>query len=321
MVLLTKKTGEGVARIRNIQLLWVYSSKTKPHCGAKPHAHSYYHLFCINKGEFDFTLDDTAYTLHAHDIVIVPRTYLHSYFNHTSSDVLYYEVKFSILNRALAKVLDEHDQWVYHDEFAYQLVEQITSEVFHSNNLRDDSADAALETLLFHLTSRTRCTGEHVQDLIDTTGYNELSRRVVDYLTAHFSESMTLDDISRDIGISKNYLCNAFKRDTGVTILDCLNMIRIRNAARLIVYSDMTLAQVAQECGYVSTSHFNRIFTRYAGIPPGQCRRAYSVESLTGARESYEVGNSMLMYSALAGKRILPQEINRFENTKRQKKK
>ncbi len=310
--------------IKSVQLLWVYNSITKPQCGAKSHTHSYYHLFCICDGELDFVLDDVAYTLHAHDIVIAPREHYHNYFNNTNRPVSYYEVKFSVLNRALSQVLADHEQWVFRDEFAYQLVEHITSEIFNNSYLRDDSAGAALETLLFHLTSKSRITDETTQDLIDTTGYNELSRKVVDYLTAHYAESISLDDISSDVGVSKNYLCSAFKRDTGVTILDCLNMIRIRNAARLIIYSDMTLEQVSQVCGYVSSSHFNRIFTRYAGIPPGQCRRAFTFTSLTGNREDIGtkgIGTNILMYSALAGKSISPHVINQYEITKMSKKK
>ena len=87
---------------------------------------------------------------------------------------------------------------------------------------------------------------------------------------------------------------------------------RIRKAAELIVYSDLTLTQVAQMCGYVSTSHFNRVFARCVGLPPGQCRRAFSFDLHTGGKQTRRTPDSF-MYSVLAGKSISPRTIDSFE--------
>ena len=114
------------------------------------------------------------------------------------------------------------------------------------------------------------------------------------------------------MGVTKNYLCNAFKSNTGITIVDCLNMIRIRKAAEQIVYSDLPLAQVAQMCGYVSVSHFNRVFMRYVGMPPGQCRRAYAYD-VTGEDTLVPGG---FISSVLTGRPITPEIIREFENRK-----
>lgn len=224
----------------------------------------------------------------------------------------YYEVKFTVLSRALGQMLPDCQSYIPSDNFASHLVEHIAEEYMHNRTLCDESASAALETLVFHLTNQARLISQKQPDVIDTTGYTPLARRVVDYLSEHFNKSITLDDVSAGVKISKNYLCNAFKRATGVTILDCLNMIRIRKAAELIVYSDLSLNQVSHMCGFVSTSHFNRVFARYAGIPPGQCRRAYSVDLLSKKEQATRHPNSFL-YSVLAGKSITPAMFNYFE--------
>ena len=113
------------------------------------------------------------------------------------------------------------------------------------------------------------------------------------------------------LGYNKTYLCGAFKKNTHLTILDCLNTIRIRHAAELIVYSDHSLAQVADMCGFSSVSHFNRVFLKYVGVTPGQCRRAYPVDALidppdSSTRSPRPAG---FMYSVLARKRITPDMI------------
>ena len=98
-----------------------------------------------------------------------------------------------------------------------------------------------------------------------------------------------------------------------MTIFDCLKLIRIRKAAELLVYSDLSLNQIAQMCGLVSASHFNRVFMHYVGIPPGQCRRAYAYNLLAGAGDTQRSADSF-MYSVLADKAISPEIINSFES-------
>ena len=257
-------------------------------------------------------MEDQEFNLRQGDLVLVPQYTQHYFTNETNETVDYYEVKFTVLSRALSQMLPECQPCLPADPFAACLVEHIAQEYMHSRTLCDESASAALETLVFHLTTQSRLISHRQPDVIDTTGYTPLARRVVDYLSEHFSQPITLDDVSNGVKTSKNYLCNAFKRVTGVTILDCLNMIRIRKAAELIVYSDLPLNQVAQMCGYVSASHFNRVFARYVGIPPGQCRRAYSVDLLSKKEQAPRHPNSF-MYSVLAGKSITPALFNHFE--------
>lgn len=298
--------------MKTIQLLWVYHSRLETGSGIKAHSHEYYHLLCVRSGVLDFTLDDSSFQLHAGDLVLVPKGHMHSFCNSADVPSDYYELKFTLLSQSLTQTLATCDSCVRSDSFAFSLVEHIANEYQQCRTKMDDSAAAALTTLVFHLTAESRIVSRDEPNVIDTTGYTPLAQKVVSFLLAHFAENLTLDEVSAGVGISKNYLCNAFKHSTGITILDCLNLIRIRKAAELIVYSDLTLTQVAQMCGYVSTSHFNRVFARYVGLPPGQCRRAYSFDLHTNSETSRRTPDSF-MYSVLAGKSIAPRTIDIFE--------
>ena len=298
--------------MKTIQLLWVYHSRLEPGSGIKLHSHEYYHLLCVHNGALDFTLNGHSFCLHEGDLVLVPKGQMHSFCNSGSVPSDYYELKFTLLSQTLTQMLSACDSCVRSDSLAYGLVEHIANEYQLCRTRMDDSATAALTTLIFHLTADSRIVSQDEPNVIDTTGYTPLAQKVVSVLLAHFAENLTLDNISAGVGISKNYLCNAFKHSSGVTILDCLNLIRIRKAAELIVYSDLSLTQVAQLCGYVSTSHFNRVFARYVGLPPGQCRRAYSFDLHTNGATSRRTPDAF-MYSVLAGKSISPRTIDVFE--------
>ena len=67
----------------------------------------------------------------------------------------------------------------------------------------------------------------------------------------------------------------------------------------------------AQMCGYVSASHFNRVFMRYVGMPPGQCRRAYAYDV---AGENARIPGSFIG-CVLAGKPITQEMLREFEES------
>jgi len=291
--------------LEEIQLLWVHESRMTPGTAVKNHSHDYFHLIDVTAGQMAFSLDNKPLVLKAGDTLLVHRGCIHRFSNETREDVCFREIKFAVLGQNLLCLLETVDGGVIRDGFARELIGHVVMEYDRNRLLKESAAWAALQALVLYLTAQARERNWQEPGVIDTAGYNKLSRRVIAYLSEHYGENLSLDDISSGVGVTKNYLCNAFKSDTAITIVDCLNMIRIRKAAEQIVYSDLPLTQVAQMCGYVSVSHFNRVFMRYVGMPPGQCRRAYAYD-VTG-EEALASGG--FISSVLNGRPITPEII------------
>lgn len=291
--------------MEEIQVLWVHESRIAPGTMVKNHSHDYFHLIDVIAGQMAFCLENTPMVLEAGDALLVRRGCIHRFSNETKQDVCFREIKFNLSGQNLPRLLETVEGGVIRDAFARELIGHVALEYSRNRLLKEEAARAALQALVLYLTAQVRQRDWQEPGLIDTTGYNKLSRRVIAYLSDHYGENLSLDDISVGVGVTKNYLCNAFKNNTDMTIVDCLNMIRIRMAAEQIVYSDLPLSQVAQMCGYVSVSHFNRVFMRYVGMPPGQCRRAYAYD-VTG-EDTLAPGS--FIGSVLTGRPITPEII------------
>ena len=298
--------------MQHLQLLWVARSLLQPDSGVKSHAHPYYHLFYIQAGDFCFTVGGEAYRLTAGQTLLVPPQIDHGYVNETGAAGEYLEVKF-----ARSATGGESPVQICDDPLAGMLCSRILQEYSDLGKLADSSAVAYLQALLTTLQKDSRYREKPQQFLyLDASRFSPLSRRIVHYLEAHCDEELSLDALAAAMDYNKSYLCAAFKKDTGLTILDCQNMIRIRRAAELIVYSDHSLVQVSQLCGFSSVSHFNRVFLKYAGITPGQARRAYPADILFGSHRPADKTNSQsdqFMYSVLAQKRVTPEMTRTLE--------
>ncbi len=104
----------------------------------------------------------------------------------------------------------------------------------------------------------------------------ELYKLVTDareYLNDNFEEDISLDKISRDIGISKYYLHRLFTEINGNTPLGYLTAIRLKEAKNKLRYSKDSIIEIAIACGFNNASYFSNIFKKYTGFSPTQFRQ------------------------------------------------
>ena len=73
--------------------------------------------------------------------------------------------------------------------------------------------------------------------------------------------------------ISPTYLSRVFKRETGASLVDFLNRIRIEKSRELLADSSLRLIEVALQCGFESQSYFNRMFKLFCDMTPQQYRK------------------------------------------------
>jgi len=286
------------------QILWVAQSTVLPNAGFKSHTHKYYHMFCVTKGTCTFVAAGDPYVLEPGHCLLIPKETDHAYTNTSGQTTEYLEIKFALPPSALDNQLLHSGVQVTREPLAAMLTNRIVTEYSQLRSIADEAAAAYLTSVLHIFEEHTRYALQPQQFLyLDASRYSELSQKVVHYLEAHFTRDITLNTLARELDYNKSYLCAAFKKDTHLTIWDCLNTIRIRRAAELIVYSDHSLNQIAQLCGFSSVCTFNRVFLKYVGTTPGQCRRAYPGDILLGPQSK---DPNQFMYNVLTRKMICP---------------
>jgi AraC-like DNA-binding protein len=92
-------------------------------------------------------------------------------------------------------------------------------------------------------------------------------KKVVEYIQGNLNTNITLDDISKHIGISKFHLSRDFKKFTGNTIFEYINMSRC-NTAAILIAGGMSVSAAAVECGFENMSYFSRTYKKYMGKLP-----------------------------------------------------
>lgn len=104
------------------------------------------------------------------------------------------------------------------------------------------------------------------------------SRRVYKvemYINKHFKEEIRLAELAKLSDMSIGSFSKFFKKRTGKTLSEYLINIRLGYAARQLVESTMSVAEICYDSGFNNLSNFNRIFKKRKGISPKQFRMTF----------------------------------------------
>ena len=123
-------------------------------------------------------------------------------------------------------------------------------------------------------------------DLARESSYMEISSEAADnrlvaevllYLEEHYAEDISLADLSAHTGKTPEYLCAAFRKETGDTIMRHLTEIRIGRARQLLLENpDLPVYVIGQRCGFRSPSYFGKVFRDYTGTTPQKLSRRHA---------------------------------------------
>ena len=91
----------------------------------------------------------------------------------------------------------------------------------------------------------------------------------MDYVNEHFSEKITLDDLSELLNYNGNYISNCFKQYTGLTLRNYILNKRIDYAGKLLL-SGASVSDACIQSGFNDYANFIRNFKRVTGVSPGK---------------------------------------------------
>jgi AraC-like DNA-binding protein len=85
---------------------------------------------------------------------------------------------------------------------------------------------------------------------------------------------LSLDELAAGAHVSTGYLSRLFRRHYGIGPVAAFELLRLARAATLLTRSNLSVAAVADDCGFANPYHFSRRFHHVYGLPPGRYRRA-----------------------------------------------
>ncbi len=110
-----------------------------------------------------------------------------------------------------------------------------------------------------------------------TSRQTQIVNSTLEYLRKNYYRDLSLGELAAQAFLSKDYFSRIFRDITGMPINSLLQKIRIDEACKLLLSSNRTISDIAEQCGFHDLKYFYNVFKKTLGVTPKQYRIDNSV--------------------------------------------
>lgn len=114
---------------------------------------------------------------------------------------------------------------------------------------------------------------KEVQKLKSRAKSNQLVRQIRQYVGNHMHERIRITDIADKLGFTADYLSSVFQKNEGLSLSVFIQKEKMNRSKELLLYSDLSIKEIAASLAFCSQSHFGECFQKEFGESPAKYRR------------------------------------------------
>lgn len=103
---------------------------------------------------------------------------------------------------------------------------------------------------------------------------SDMVGEIMQYLSEHISEKVSLEDIVKEYSINRNLLNQIFIKETSMTCLNYLEKMRIGLAQTMLADTELQIAEISDRVGYPDPNYFIKVFKKHTGVTPSKYRES-----------------------------------------------
>ncbi|HEX9026848.1 MAG TPA: AraC family transcriptional regulator [Clostridium sp.] len=112
-------------------------------------------------------------------------------------------------------------------------------------------------------------------DSFNTKSYYKKIMKCAKCIDSAPEVNYSLGELAEKVGLSKNFLCAAFKEIIGNTVFSFIHEKRIEKAKAMLIETQSSIEEIAHSCGFENISYFYRMFKKYTEVSPSSYRQHY----------------------------------------------
>lgn len=255
-----------------------------------PHMHDYIELIYCLEGIFEITVNGTRLLLQPEELVIINSCEIHE--TASPGKCKYICIKFipELLYTSTFTTFDfkyvipfisstvKHQLLFSKEELADSLVPAMILECLQECQEKTYGYEMALRTNItkiflwfirywnqnsWQLDPERSLNADTLQKLLPA----------LDFIANNYQRNLTLAEVAKHCNFSPSYFCKLFKQYTRKNYSEYLIYIRISNAEKLLLSTDLPITEIGESCGFATSSYFIKHFKKQKGISPNQFRK------------------------------------------------
>ncbi len=248
------------------------------------HMHSEFEILKVYEGQTEFYINGREYPLVVGDIIFVNSRVPHSTGIHKGSRVFFVQFGVDIdsgeggvyINKYLSRFINQGNTEAVVFKSGTDINERISpilQNILEENKERVPAYDTFIKSYIYNILGILYRENiiQNPDSLIDTRIIKIMP--ALEYIDEHYSEPLTLPELSRILNINEYYFCRLFKKMVNTSFVQYLNFVRVCKAEKMLLSTDKSISEISYETGFSSVSYFNRTFKKYKFLTPSNYRK------------------------------------------------
>jgi AraC family transcriptional regulator of arabinose operon len=248
------------------------------------HFHNNYEVYYLLRGEKLFFVHDKLYKAEKGDMVIVKPNEVHrtSGVQSAYTERILINFKFEFVEKLLKSEgieLLKLENGVSKLRFSMkeQLeIEKILNQIMKEVEAKEYGYTSSIRVLLFLLLIkiyRVSLKGR-IEEEEPIGPIEQKVMEIVNYININYSSDIYLNNIAKEFYISESYLSRIFKKITGFHMSEYIQIVRIKEAQKLLREKDFKIIDIAEKVGFMQIAHFNKTFKKITDTTPLKYRKS-----------------------------------------------
>lgn len=248
------------------------------------HLHSIYEIYYLVSGTRKIFIDDSIYILNRGDLVFIPMNTIHktAYINDKSHEriaVLFDDKTVPDIKNAEMKIsfkkLFKSEPVIHisgtHREYIEGLFNVMLNEYNQQDRFSDINIRNCMQQLIIFLIRYKQYKNNEYAPNINMN--DSLMQEAARYIRVNYRKNISLEDVAEHVNISPTYFSKKFKASTGFGYREYLINVRLQQACDLLLETNMSITEIALECGFNDSNYFGDVFRRAKGLSPLKYRK------------------------------------------------
>ena len=249
------------------------------------HLHKEIECAYMQEGSLQIQVDGHLFTIEAGEMLVIGGNVLHQ-FKPTNRNEKIIKLKF-LKEWILPPYATIDEAAAIDDVFASsfktkpdphiaRLIEQMLSDAMEEQH--DFYVYSKMLELAAYLVARPHLI---IEKFFSKLEYPRYLDELTQYIHRRFNEKLTLQMLSKHLGLTESYCSRYIKKHTGLSFVEYLSAIRVNYAQQLLSYTDESISEVIDATGFFSVQTFNRVFKQQTGKTPTEYRRAQRTKTVS----------------------------------------
>ena len=245
------------------------------------HTHPFTELFYVIDGKGEFIIQHQRFPVKANDFVIINPQVEHTEVSSPDSPLEYIVVGIQGLSFSNLTPVDQGGHpfsfFNLRDEqkdilrYLNAMVQEATNQALSYDLVCHNLLEILLIKILRH---------QHFD--LEVGAHSKTTKDIAfikHYLKTYYRESIQLEALASMTHLSRFYISHGFKKEVGMSPMEYLMTIRIKESKILLRTTNYSISQVADIVGFTTPTYFSKQFRKITGISPTDYREKYQKES------------------------------------------